>query len=54
MPGGVLICNDNEEAIGSVGISGDTSNRDEYCAIMGIKSVGLFSNPDSPQKDWND
>jgi len=54
VPGGVLVCNDNEEAIGSVGISGDTSNRDEYCAIMGIKSVGLFSNPDSPQKDWND
>ncbi len=45
-PGGVLIrC--AAELIGAVGISGDTSDNDEACAIAAIRSVGL--DPDAGQ-----
>ena len=37
-PGGVLIVSDGE-TIGAVGISGDTSDNDEICALEGIKAV---------------
>jgi uncharacterized protein GlcG (DUF336 family) len=46
--GGVLICNDDEIVIGSVGISGDASDKDEYCAIVAIQSVGYRSLPVDP------
>jgi uncharacterized protein GlcG (DUF336 family) len=39
--GGVLIRSDDGKILGSVGISGDTSENDEICAVHGIKSVGL-------------
>jgi len=51
VPGGVLILNDSEEAIGAVGI-GDASDRDEYCAIEAIKAVGLIAEPSEPAADW--
>ena len=41
VPGGVLIRNNNKEIIGSLGISGDTSDNDELAAIHGIESVNL-------------
>jgi uncharacterized protein GlcG (DUF336 family) len=41
VPGGVLIRSASGEIIGSVGISGDTSDNDETCAVYGIKSAGL-------------
>ena len=31
--------------IGAVGISGDTSDRDEACAIAGIEAAGLKADP---------
>ena len=37
-PGGVLIVSDGA-MIGAVGISGDTSDNDEICALEGIKAV---------------
>ena len=40
VPGGVLIKSD-AEIIGAVGISGDTSDNDETCAIYGIRSADL-------------
>ncbi|MGA4633944.1 GlcG/HbpS family heme-binding protein [Pseudomonas solani] len=40
-PGGVLIRNQAGEVIGAIGISGDTSDIDEQCAISGVESVGL-------------
>lgn len=40
VPGGVLI-KDAGEVIGAVGISGDTSDNDEECAVAGIKAAGL-------------
>jgi uncharacterized protein GlcG (DUF336 family) len=42
-PGGVLIRDADNHLIGAVGISGDSSEQDERCAIAGIESVGLFA-----------
>ena len=52
VPGGVLICNHDGQVLGSVGISGDTSERDEYCAIKAIKSAGLVPNPEEEDPNW--
>ena len=35
VPGGVLVLDSAGTAVGSVGISGDASDKDEYCAITG-------------------
>ena len=40
VPGGVLIREDNK-IIGAVGITGDSSDNDEACAIFAIKEAGL-------------
>ena len=40
-PGGVLIQDQNGDRIGAVGISGDTSDNDEACAVAGILAAGL-------------
>lgn len=39
--GGVLILGDDGATLGAVGITGDTSDRDEACAIAGIEAAGL-------------
>jgi len=39
--GGVLIRDASGAIIGAVGVSGDTSDNDEVCAIAGILAVGL-------------
>lgn len=41
LPGGVLIRNREGQVIGSVGISGDTSDNDDICAVYGVESAGL-------------
>jgi len=41
VPSGVLIRDADGEVIGAVGISGDTSDNDEICAVAGIEAVGL-------------
>ncbi len=41
VPGGVLIRDDTQMIIGAVGISGDTSDIDEECAVAGIEAAGL-------------
>ncbi len=46
VPGGVLVRDADSAVIGAVGISGDTSDNDEDCAIAGIKAVGLTANAD--------
>lgn len=43
VPGGVLIHDDNDAVIGAVGISGDTSDIDELCAIHGVEAAGLVA-----------
>ncbi|MCP5367533.1 MAG: heme-binding protein [Hyphomicrobiales bacterium] len=54
VPGGVLILDGAGQAIGAVGISGDTSDRDEYAAIAGIRAAGLTPAPAEPAEDWAD
>jgi uncharacterized protein GlcG (DUF336 family) len=44
VPGGVLI-QDGSGLVGAVGVSGDTSDNDEICAIAGIEAAGLKGNP---------
>lgn len=44
-PGGVLIRNAEGELIGAVGISGDTGDADEICAVAGVLAAGLVSDP---------
>ncbi len=41
VPGGVLIRAEDNAIIGAVGISGDTSDIDETCAVAGIEAAGL-------------
>ena len=43
VPGGVLI-QDGGVLLGAVGVSGDTSDNDEACAIAGIEAAGLKPN----------
>ncbi|WP_417255585.1 GlcG/HbpS family heme-binding protein [Celeribacter halophilus] len=52
VPGGVLIEDDAGMVIGSVGVSGDASDRDEYCAIHAIRAAGLTSDPAEESPDW--
>jgi uncharacterized protein GlcG (DUF336 family) len=41
VPGGVLIKDEKGSVLGSVGISGDTSDNDEACAMAGLAAAGL-------------
>jgi uncharacterized protein GlcG (DUF336 family) len=52
VPGGVLILDTSGAAVGAVGISGDASDKDEYCAIAAIKAAGLASEPAEPNPEW--
>lgn len=46
-PGGVLI-RSGGDIVGAVGISGDTSENDEACAVAGIKAAGLAPDTGDP------
>jgi uncharacterized protein GlcG (DUF336 family) len=54
VPGGVLIKDASGGIIGAVGISGDASDKDEYCAIEGVKAAGLTPDPAEPNPSWRD
>ncbi|MCE4222997.1 heme-binding protein [Methylobacterium sp. C25] len=41
VPGGVLIRDGEGRVVGAVGISGDTSDNDEICAVAGIEAAGF-------------
>ena len=43
VPGGVLIRDASGKIRGAVGISGDTADHDEACALAGIKAAGLVA-----------
>ncbi len=49
VPGGVLIRSESGEVLGSVGISGDASEKDEMCAVHGIKAAGLKPDTGDPE-----
>lgn len=52
VPGGVLVENSEGTVIGAVGISGDTSEKDEYCAISAIRKAGYISEPREVDENW--
>lgn len=52
VPGGVLVDTEDGVTIGAVGISGDTSEKDEFCAIAGIRAAGYASEPAEADPDW--
>ena len=43
VPGGVVIRDGEGEILGAVGVSGDTSDADEQCAVAGIQAAGLIA-----------
>ena len=43
VPGGVLIRSTDGELLGAVGVTGDISDNDEQCAVVGIEAVGLVA-----------
>jgi len=49
VPGGVLIRSQTGEILGAVGISGDTSDNDEICAVWGIRAAGLKPDTGDPE-----
>ena len=51
-PGGVLILDAAGVAIGAVGVSGDASDKDEYCAIKAVRAAGFATDPAAPDPDW--
>ena len=52
VPGGVLVRDENSVVLGAVGVSGDTSDKDEAAAIAGILAAGLRPDPVEPDPDW--
>jgi uncharacterized protein GlcG (DUF336 family) len=44
VPGGVLIQDGSGSLLGAVGVSGDSSDNDEICAVAGIEAAGLKAN----------
>ena len=52
VPGGVLVLDQEDYILGAVGVSGDTSERDELCAINGIQGAGLRSQPEEADSNW--
>ena len=39
--GGVIACDATGVIVGAIGVTGDTSDNDEACALAGIEAVGL-------------
>lgn len=39
--GGVIVVDADGQVIGAVGVTGDTSDNDETCALAGVAAVGL-------------
>ncbi|HEY1726184.1 MAG TPA: heme-binding protein [Steroidobacteraceae bacterium] len=46
--GGVLIRDAQGELLGAVGVTGDTSDNDEACALAGIRAAGLVADTGAP------
>lgn len=45
VPGGVLIRDAADNIVGAVGVTGDSSDNDELCAIAGIEAAGYRADP---------
>ena len=49
LPGGVLIRTEEGEVVGAVGVTGDTSDPDEACAVAGVEAAGLIPDTTSTE-----
>ena len=45
VPGGVLVRDASGTILGAVGVTGDTSDNDETCAVTAIESAGFTADP---------
>ncbi len=52
VPGDVLLKRQDDFVVGAVGISGDTSDKDELCAILGARAAGFEPMPAQPSENW--
>ena len=52
VPSGILIKDLQGMTISAAGISGDTSEKDEYCAITAIHKVNFTSEPAVADPQW--
>jgi uncharacterized protein GlcG (DUF336 family) len=43
VPGGVLIRDASKVLLGAIGVSGDTSDNDEICAVEAVRAAGLVA-----------
>lgn len=43
VPGGVLIRDHSKALLGAIGVSGDTSDNDELCAVEAVRAAGLLA-----------
>ena len=43
VPGGVLIRGPDDQVLGAVGVSGDSPDNDEACAVSGIERAGFIA-----------
>jgi uncharacterized protein GlcG (DUF336 family) len=43
VPGGVLVRDQSHSILGAVGVSGESPDRDEECAVAGIQAAGLIA-----------
>ena len=50
VPGGVLIRDPSDAIVGAVGISGDSSDNDETCAVAGIAAAGFRADTGGPPR----
>jgi uncharacterized protein GlcG (DUF336 family) len=50
VPGGVLIRDQDGSLLGAIGISGETSDNDEICAVAGIRAAGLVAETGAAQE----
>jgi uncharacterized protein GlcG (DUF336 family) len=49
VPGGVLVRDAAGELLGAVGVTGDTADNDEICALAGIAAAGLTADTGAAQ-----
>jgi uncharacterized protein GlcG (DUF336 family) len=50
IPGGVLIRTAEDLVVGAIGISGDTADRDELCAVAGVRAAGFIADIGTPPR----
>ena len=49
VPGGVLIRDASKALLGAIGVTGDTSDNDEICAVEAIRASGLLADTGAAQ-----